>query len=535
MMNYPLLLTGILKRAATFFSGKKVITRVGDSVESITFKEMAARVGRLAAALKSLGVAKGDRVGTFAWNHQRHVELYYAIPQVGGILHTINIRLFPEQLEYVINHAEDKVLFVDADLLPLLEPHWQRLKTVETVVVMYGDGTETAGNFKVYQYEELLAAQPEGANYQEELDENDPAAMCYTTATTGNPKGVVYTHRALYLHSLVETMADTFAISERDNILPVVPQFHVNAWGLPFTALMVGANLIMPGSRPDPAALARLISDHKVTLAAGVPTVWLGVLQEAKKGNYDFSSLKRIIIGGSAVPPALMKAYEKELGVPVIHAYGMTETSPLVLACIPRQEMESWPEEELFRLRLKQGTLVPGLEMKAVDQQGREIPWDGQTMGELWLRGPWVTDGYYKDPQWTAEAIREGGWFRTMDIVTIDQYGYVEICDRTRDIIKSGGEWISSITLENLLMGHPAVLEAAVIAMPDPKWQERPLACVVLKPEYAGKVSAEELVQYLGDKVSKWWLPDEIRFVENIPKTSVGKFDKKVLRSQLLA
>ncbi|HSE14074.1 MAG TPA: AMP-binding protein, partial [Candidatus Deferrimicrobium sp.] len=383
----------------------------------------------------------------------------------------------------------------------------------------------------VYSYEALLDAESGEYGWPPLQDENSMAALCYTTATTGKPKGVPYSHRGIYLHALAISTVDVLGIRESDAVMPVVPMFHVNAWGLPFAAAWMGAKQVFPGSRPDPKALLSLIRDEKVTLTAGVPTVWMGVLQQMEKEKADVSSLKAIVCGGSAAPKSLIEKVEKGFGVPFIHAYGMTETYPVVLVSRPKSYMKDLPADELYAFKGKQGTLVPGIEMRVTAEDGSEVPRDGKSMGELRLRGPWITEEYYRDPERTKETVRDG-WLCTGDVVTVDAEGYVQIQDRTRDLIKSGGEWISSIDLENTIMSHPAVAEAAVIGVPSEKWTERPMACVVLKPEFAGKVEGKEILGFLATRVAKWWIPEEVIFVDAIPKTSVGKFAKRFLRDR---
>lgn len=533
MMNYPLLLTGMLERAKNTFSNKEIVSRDYSGIFRYNYGEFYKRVCKLANVLEKLGVQKGDRVGTLAWNTHRHLELYFAVPCSGAILNTLNLRLFTEQLIYVINHAEDKVIFVDEDLLPLLVGIKEHLSPVKSIVVMT-DKEELLQTplTSVYSYEKLLAEASSEYSFPKDMDEETPAAMCYTTATTGNPKGVVYSHRALFLHSMASCMADAMAITEADVVMPVVPMFHVNAWGIPFSSTWVGATQVFVGSRPDPKILCDLIQNEKVSITAGVPTIWMGVYAQLMKENYDFSNLKMIINGGSALPEALLKGYRNKLGLNITHAYGMTETTPLVLYCRPKSYMADWPEAQLNKVLLKQGMLVPGLEMRIIDDNGNDVPRDGKTMGELILRGPWITQEYYKDPERSREVITQDGWFRTNDIATVDEEGYIQIADRVKDLIKSGGEWISSVDLENAIMSHPAVAEAAVIAMPNEKWDERPLACVVVKPEEKDKITEKDILEFLADKVAKWWMPDRVIFIDEIPKTSVGKFDKKVLRKQ---
>jgi fatty-acyl-CoA synthase len=530
MMDWPLTLHHFLDRAARLFPRKEIATRTAAGMHRYTYADFHRRVHRLAHALTRLGIGRGDRVATFAWNTYRHLEIYFAAPCMGAVLHTLNIRLAPDQLIYIINHAEDRVIFVDASLVPLLERIRDQIPTVKAFVIMSEAGPVQTSLSPALDYEALLAESPEAPYPWPRLDENAAAGMCYTSGTTGNPKGVVYSHRAIFLHSMALCLADTFGICERDVLMPVVPMFHANAWGMPFAGVMVGAKLVFPGPHLQPRDIAELIQNERVTVTAGVPTIWIGLYALLERERYDLSSLRVMPVGGSAMPRALIEAFEKRFGIRIAHAWGMTEMTPLGTVANLKSYMESWPDEERFAVRAKQGMPVVGVEIRAVDEQGREVPWDGKTMGELQVRGPWVIRAYYNDPR-TAEAFQDG-WFRTGDVVTIDPEGYIQIVDRTKDLIKSGGEWISSVDLENALMAHPKVLEAAVIAVPHPKWQERPLAVVVPRPEFKEDLTKEELLEFLRPRFVKWWLPDDIVFVEAIPKTSVGKFDKKVLREQ---
>lgn len=531
-MPYPLTLSTILDRNRKLFGKKEVVTRDFGGIHRYNYAEYNNRVAKLANALARLGVKRGERVGTFGWNSHRHLEAYLAVPCMGSVLHTINIRLFADQLAYIVNHAEDAVLLVDEDLVPALEAVADRIPTVRAFVVMGGGKTAPDTKLRpVYSYEALLDAEKGEFDWPSDIDENSTAALCYTTATTGNPKGVPYTHRGICLHALAICTADQVGICEKDAVMPVVPMFHVNAWGMPFAAVWMGAKQVFPGSRPDAKALVELIQREKITLTAGVPTVFMGVAQLLQQEKFDMSSLRAIVIGGSAAPRSLIRKIEKEIGIPVIHAYGMTETYPVVLLSRPKSYLEELPEEQLYEIKGRQGTLLPGLEMRVVAEDGSEVPWDGINLGELRLRGQWIAEEYYREPERTKESIRDG-WLCTGDVVTVDPEGYVQIQDRTRDLIKSGGEWISSIDLENSIMSHPAVAEAAVIGIASEKWTERPMACVVLKPEYAGKVGSEEILSFLSGRVAKWWLPDEVVFVDAIPKTSVGKFAKRFLRER---
>jgi fatty-acyl-CoA synthase len=528
MMDYPLTLTPLLDRAKRLFGKKEIVTKSGPTLERYTYAEMVDRVGRLANALEKLGVDRDTRVATFAFNNARHMELYFAVPCMGAVLHPINLRLPPDQIIYILNHAEDQVLCFDPQLLPSIEKLAPHLKTVKHYIVMGPSVPETSLS-PVHAYDELLSSASPQYPWPH-LNENDAAAMCYTSGTTGHPKGVLYSHRSIFLHSLGLSMTDSFGLSERDSFMPVVPMFHVLAWGTPYAAAMLGTKLVFPGPHLTPRDLAELIQAERVSLTAGVPTLWLGLLHLLDSEHYDLSSLRGMIVGGAAAPQWMIEAFEKKHGLTVMHAWGMTELSPLGTVSRLKSYQADLPEEERFKLRAKQGVPVPGVELRSVNEEGMEIPWDGKTYGELQVRGPWVIRSYYNDER-TAESFSEG-WFRTGDVVTIDPEGFILIVDRTKDLVKSGGEWISSQELENVIMSHPKVLEAAVIAIPHPKWQERPLACVVPKPDFKDSLTKEEILDYLRPRFSSMYLPDDIVFVEAIPKTSVGKFDKKVLRAQ---
>ena len=526
MQAYPLTLTNQLKRARAFFPRKEIVSKVRGGIFRYTYRDFSDRVAQLANALRRMGVEEGDRVGTLAWNSYRHLELYYGVPCMGAVLHTANLRLPRDQIAYIINHAEDKVLFLDEDLLPLVEG--LPLSTVRDFVVMPADPNETVTKTSlkpVHNYEELLRNSSADFEFPA-LDENRPAGICYTSGTTGEPKGVVYSHRGLFLHSLALCLPDAFALSERDIVMPIVSMFHVNAWGMPFAATMAGAKQVYPGPHPDCKTFAELIQNERVTLTAAVPSVWIAMLSELEQSHYDVSSLRTIASGGAAVPSSLIAAYEEKFGVPIVQAWGMTEISPLATISRLTTAMKDWSKEDKLRQRAKQGLLSPGLEMRVIDGQGHEVPWDGRHSGELLIRGPWVADGYYKGQQF------EDGWLHTGDVVTVDEHGFVQIVDRTKDLIKSGGEWISSVALENAIMAHPKVLEAAVIAVAHDRWQERPLACVVPKQEFRNAITKEEILETLRLHLPSWWLPDDIVFLEEVPKTSVGKFDKKVLRER---
>jgi fatty-acyl-CoA synthase len=531
MMNYPLTLTHFFERSRRLFAKKTIATRVpGRAMFRYTYDDFAERTTRLAGALAALGVRRGDRVATFAWNSHRHLEIYWAAPLSGAILHTLNIRLSPLDLTYIINHAGDSVIFVDASLWPTLAAIRDKLTTVRKIVIMpdgVADAVQTAGR-EHDEYEALLSA-AEPLRAWPELGETDAAGMCYTSGTTGHPKGVVYTHRAMFLHCLAEATTDLFGISERDRILHIVPMFHANSWCLPFTGVMVGADQIFAGANPQPPDICRMIQNERITFTGAVPTVWIAIKELCEKEGYDISSLRTIAIGGSAAPRSLQQAYAKNFGVQMSHAWGMTEMTPLGTVTRLKSYMEDWSEEKKYDVYSRVGYASVGVDIRIVDDSGAVLPWDGESMGELQVRGPWVVGSYYDNPE-SADRFTADGWFRTGDVATIDAEGYVQITDRTKDLIKSGGEWVSSVDVENLIMSHPKVLEAAVIAVPHPKWVERPLACVVPKPGAA--LEPGEIIEFLRPQLAKWALPDAVEIIDAVPKTSVGKFDKKVLRER---
>lgn len=528
MMDYPLTLPAMMRRAELHFGPKAVVTQQPDkSLVRSDYTAVIRRTKQLALALRSLGVASGDRVGTLCWNHQQHLEAYFGIPAAGGVLHTLNLRLHPSDLAYIAGHAGDKAVIVDASLWDLFDKFRGEVPFQHTIVVAAPGQAVPPGTL---DYEDLIAGfDAEKFDYPE-LDERQAAAMCYTSGTTGRPKGVLYSHRAITLHSLANGMVDTLALSERDVTMPVVPMFHANAWGMPFTATVVGASQVFPGPHLDPRSLLELLAKEQVTVTAGVPTIWLGILQllDQNPGKWDLSALRSMIVGGSAAPPFMIEGFQERHGLKIVHAWGMTELSPMgTVANLPSRLAQA-PKAEQYAFRAKQGNPVPLVEIRGRNENG-VIPWDGQTMGELEVRGPWIAASYYNSPEGAA-SFTPDGWFRTGDIVVIDQHGCMQLQDRAKDVIKSGGEWISSVALENALMGHAAVAEAAVIPVFHPKWDERPLALVVLKP--GQQATGAELIDFLRPNFAKWWLPEAVEFIDAIPKTSAGKFLKSALRDR---
>ena len=528
MMDYPLTLTHFFERSEKLWAKKTIASRIpGRPLFRYTYADFAARTRRLGGVLDALGLRKGDRVATFAWNSHRHLELYWAAPLGGRVLHTLNIRLSAHDLVYIINHAADTVIFADASLWPILDGIRDRIPTVEKFVIMR-DTADTPVPPGLDDYEALLAAAPPVARWPT-LAETDAAGMCYTSGTTGHPKGVVYTHRAIFIHCLAQSMADQFGICENDVILHIVPMFHANSWCVPFTGTMVGSTHIFAGPNPQPRDICEIVQSERVTFTGAVPTVWIAIKDLCEKEGFDISSLRTIAIGGSAAPRHLQQAFEQQFGIVMSHAWGMTEMTPLGTVGRLKSYMQGWEYERQLDVRSRVGYPSVGVDARIVDDQGAELPWDGVAMGELQVRGPWVLRSYYDNPQ-SADRFTEDGWFRTGDVATIDAEGYVMITDRTKDLIKSGGEWISSVDVENMIMAHPKVLEAAVIAVPHPKWVERPLACVVPKP--GESLTPDEIMEFLRPQLAKWALPDDVRVIDAVPKTSVGKFDKKVLRER---
>jgi fatty-acyl-CoA synthase len=523
--DFPLTLHHIRRRMTTCSPEAQVLTLSEPGVvERRSFAESSERIDRLARALSALGVEQGQRVGTFAWNNQRHFELYFAIPCIGAVLHTLNIRLFEEQLRYIVNHAEDRVIFVDDSLVPVLEKLAPSFSTVEHYVVM-GEG-DAGGLPGALRYEELLEQAGGGEFDYPELDERQAAALCYTSGTTGNPKGVLYSHRSISLHSTATLVKDGLGLSRADRVLAVVPMFHANAWGLPHGAALAGADLMLPNQFLAAEPLAGFIAAERPTLMGCVPTIFSDLLRFADEHpEVDLSSLTNATCGGSAVPRQLMRDFEERHAVNIFQAWGMTETSPVATFSRPP---EGEHDEAYWDTRAKQGRPLPWVELRLMGDGGT-VAWDGEATGEIEVRGPWIAARYFNDE--AGDEKFDGGWLRTGDIASVDADGFVQITDRAKDVIKSGGEWISSVELENEVMSHPDVVEAAVIAKPDERWAERPLCCVVLRE--GAQATAADLVEHLRDRVAKWWLPDEFAFLTEIPKTSVGKFDKKVLRASL--
>ncbi len=526
MQEFPLTIGGILRHGTAVHADSEVVTATPDGMRSMTYADLGARTARLANALRGLGITGDQRVGTFQWNNAEHLEAYFAVPAMGAVLHTLNIRLFPEQLTYIANHAEDRVVIVDSSLVDLLA---KVLPTFETVTHVLVAGPEAASadlgvlrdaGKEVLLYEDALDGQPDTFDWPD-VDERDAAAMCYTSGTTGNPKGVVYSHRSAYLHSMGVGLGVCAGLTWQDRVLPIVPMFHANAWGLAYASVMAGASLVMPDRWLQAEPLVRFMQQAKPTVSGAVPTVWNDVLGYIDQHDTDLSSLRLVLCGGSAVPVSLQQALEGH-GINMIQAWGMTETSPVASVARPPLAVEG---EEMWRYRGSQGRLLPGVEGRIVGDAGSALPTDGESVGELEVRGPWVTASYYKDDD--PEKFHDG-WLRTGDVGTLDALGYITLTDRAKDVIKSGGEWISSVALENALMAHPDVVEAAVVGIPDEKWQERPLASVVVRE--GATLTPADLRHFLAETFAKWQLPDAWAFIDAVPRTSVGKFDKKVIR-----
>ncbi|WP_410648310.1 long-chain fatty acid--CoA ligase [Amycolatopsis sp. cmx-4-54] len=529
MQDGQLSLGRLLRHGTTVHSESEVITWTGSEARRETFGELGKHAARLANALRSLGVTGDQRVGTFMWNNAEHMAAYLAIPAMGAVLHTLNIRLFPEQLVFVANHAEDQVVIVDGTLIPLLAKQLPELKTVRHVIVANGDASALTApdGVQVHSYAELLSGQPDTFDWPE-VDERSAAAMCYTSGTTGDPKGVAYSHRSIWLHSMQVTMSDSMRLAQHDKALAIVPMFHAMAWGMPYAAMMVGASLLMPDRFLQPAPIAQMLEVEKPTFAGAVPTIWQGLLSHLDANPQDISHLREVVVGGSAAPPSLMHAFEDRYGVPILHAWGMTETSPLGSVARPPAAATG---EKAWEYRYTQGRFPASVSARLIGDNGEELPWDNESVGELEVQGPWIAASYYSGTSGDEPDPEKfhDGWLRTGDVGKISPDGYLTLTDRAKDVIKSGGEWISSVDLENQVMAHPAVAEAAVVGIPDEKWDERPLVAVVLKE--GQNVTAEELREFLSDKVAKWQLPENWTFVDEVPKTSVGKFDKKRLRA----
>ncbi|HET6290452.1 MAG TPA: long-chain fatty acid--CoA ligase [Amycolatopsis sp.] len=529
MQDGQLSLGKLLRHGTTVHSASEVITWTGSEARRETYGELGRHAARLANALRSLGITGDQRVGTFMWNNAEHMAAYMAIPAMGAVLHTLNIRLFPEQLVFVANHAEDQVVIVDGTLIPLLAKQLPELKTVRHVIVANGDASALTApdGVQVHSYAELLAGQPDTFDWPD-VDERSAAAMCYTSGTTGDPKGVAYSHRSIWLHSMQVTMSDSMRLAQHDKALAIVPMFHAMAWGMPYAALMVGASLLMPDRFLQPAPIAQMLDVEKPTFAGAVPTIWQGLLSHLDANPQDISHLREVVVGGSAAPPSLMHAFEDRYGVPILHAWGMTETSPLGSVARPPAAATG---EKAWDYRYTQGRFPASVSARLIGDNGEELPWDNESVGELEVQGPWIAASYHGGASGDGPDPEKfhDGWLRTGDVGKISPDGYLTLTDRAKDVIKSGGEWISSVDLENQVMAHPAVAEAAVVGIPDEKWDERPLVAVVLKD--GQNVTAEELREFLADKVAKWQLPENWTFVDEVPKTSVGKFDKKRLRA----
>ena len=528
MMDVPLLISGLLQHADRHHGDTEIVSKTVDgSVHRYTCRDAHARARKLAGALRRLGVQPGERIATLAWNSYRHFEIYYAVAGSGAVIHTINPRLFPDQITYIANHAEDRYVFFDLSFAPLLEKLAPLLKTVKGYVAMCAPEAMPKANIPdLLCYEALLEKEKDDLQWPS-FDERTAACLCYTSGTTGNPKGALYSHRSTMIHAYGAALPDALNLSARDVVLPVVPMFHVNAWSLPYSCAMVGAKMVFPGPHLDGKSLHNLFETEGVTFSAGVPTVWLGLLSYMKEQKLKFSTLKRTVIGGSACPSAMIRAFQDEYGVEVLHAWGMTEMSPLGTVTTFKAKHAGWTKEQRVALQNKQGRAIFGVDMRIVGEDGSELPNDGKAFGDLQVRGPWVIQSYFKGEG--GDPLRQG-WFPTGDVATLDPDGYMQITDRSKDVIKSGGEWISSIDLECIAMAHPAIAEAAVIGIKHPKWDERPIVVAVKKP--GQEVSKEEVLRFYEGKIAKWWMPDDVVFVAELPHTATGKLSKLTLREQ---
>ncbi|WP_176562111.1 long-chain fatty acid--CoA ligase [Mycolicibacterium palauense] len=530
MQNRPLAIPHIFHRAERHFGHKKVVTgTAAGTVSESTVADVCAEVRRLATVFDDLRIGQGSRVATFCWNTRQHLALYLAAPCTGRVLHTVNVRLFADQIVFIVNHARDEVVFVDRSLIAVLWPLAEQMPDVRYFVVIDdGSDDEVPDHPGVLRYEQLLDDSVPYEGAFEIDDENAAAAMCYTSGTTGHPKGVVYSHRSILLHSVTALTADVLGLCERDVVMPIVPMFHVNSWGLPYAALLTGASLVLPGPNSSPRSLLGLLADHRVTVAAAVPTIWMGAAPLLEE--YDLTMLRLVLSGGSAAPKSLLQTYRQALGLPLTQAWGMTETSPLATVSYIRSHHDDLSAEERIEVLARQGLPIPLVELRLVDPDtGAEAPWDASSSGEVQAAGPWIASSYYHSADHSS-SFTDDGWLRTGDVGVCDQYGSLLLVDRTKDLVKSGGEWISSVELENEIMAHPKVSEAAVIAIRHERWVERPLACVVVK---AGEsLTVDEIIEHLKPRVAKWWLPDAVEFIDAVPKTSVGKFSKKTLRSR---